>query len=241
MIHTYTINGMTCTGCIAKVKEELLKLSDITAAEVQLLSPQATITMSRHIDTAVLQKAISNAGRYTITMMADRPAIMEEPEKKSWLQTYRPLLLLFGFIGGIATLSAFYNGQWHLMIAMRHFMAGFFLAFSFFKLLDIQGFADSYSSYDVLAKRWHGYGFVYPFIELVLGVAYLLNVVPGITNIVTILVMGFSTIGVVNSVINKRKIRCACLGVVFNLPMSTITIVEDVLMVIMAIVALCVL
>jgi hypothetical protein len=46
--------------------------------------------------------------------------------------------------------------------------------------------------------------------------------------------MGVSIIGVVRSVMNKRKIRCACLGAVFNLPMSTVTIIEDALMIVMS-------
>jgi hypothetical protein len=47
--------------------------------------------------------------------------------------------------------------------------------------------------------------------------------------------MGFSSIGVIQSVLNKKKIQCACLGAVFNLPMSTVTIIEDLLMVSMAV------
>jgi hypothetical protein len=117
---------------------------------------------------------------------------------------------------------------------MRSFMAGFFLVFSFFKFLDIKGFANSYASYDLLAKRWMGWGYVYPFVELALGIAYLVDFDPFITNLATILVMGFSSIGVIQSVMNKRTIQCACLGTVFNLPMSTVTIIEDLLMVGMA-------
>jgi hypothetical protein len=113
---------------------------------------------------------------------------------------------------------------------MTHFMAGFFLVFSFFKLLNIRGFADSYAMYDVLAMRFKPYGYVYPFIELGLGLSYLLVWQPMITNTVTLLVMLFSSIGVIVSVAKRQKIRCACLGAVFNLPMSTITIIEDLLM-----------
>ena len=121
------------------------------------------------------------------------------------------------------------------MAFMQLFMAGFFLAFSFFKMLDIAGFADSYSGYDLLAKRWKGYGYIYPFIELALGIAYLTDFQPYATNIITIAVMGFSTIGVMQSVLNKQEIRCACLGTGFNLPMTTVTIIEDLLMVAMAV------
>jgi len=78
--------------------------------------------------------------------------------------------------------------------------------------------------------RCKAYGFIYPFIELTLGLAYLLAYEPQATNIMTVIVMGFSSLGVIRSVMNKQKIRCACLGTVFELPMSTITIIEDLLM-----------
>ena len=66
MTHTYNIAGMTCNGCVAKTKSELLKLGDITAAEVQL-TPQATIIMQKHVPITVLQNALSKAGNFTIT------------------------------------------------------------------------------------------------------------------------------------------------------------------------------
>jgi hypothetical protein len=117
---------------------------------------------------------------------------------------------------------------------MRHFMAAFFLAFSFFKLLNIRAFADAYAGYDLIAKIWPAWGFVYPFVELALGVAYLIDWNPPLTNWVTLVVMGISLAGVIRAVVSKQTIRCACLGAVFNLPMSTVTIVEDALMVAMA-------
>ena len=121
---------------------------------------------------------------------------------------------------------------------MNIFMAGFFLTFSFFKMLDLKGFADSYAMYDIVAKKIKAWGFIYPFIELALGFAYATNFQPFVTNIVTLIVMTVSIIGVLQSVLNKRKIRCACLGAVFNLPMSTVTIIEDALMIAMSAAAL---
>ena len=114
------------------------------------------------------------------------------------------------------------------------FMAGFFLTFSFFKMLDLKGFAESYSMYDIVAKKVKAYGFMYAFIELGLGIAYATNFQPLVTNVVTLIVMTVSIIGVLQSVLNKRKIQCACLGAVFNLPMSTVTIIEDALMIAMS-------
>ena len=106
--------------------------------------------------------------------------------------------------------------------------------FSFFKLLDIKAFATAYSGYDLLARRWRGWGLIYPFVELALGIAYLAQFNPLLTHWVTIIVMGFSAIGVIRAVASKTQIQCACLGTVFKLPMSTVTIVEDVGMVLMA-------
>ena len=118
---------------------------------------------------------------------------------------------------------------------MRHFMAGFFVVFAFFKLLNTRGFADSYAMYDIVAAKWRFWGYIYPYIELLLGVSYLLNFNPILTNLFTIIVLGVSSVGVIKSNLDKRKIRCACLGDVFNLPMSKVTIIEDLSMVAMAI------
>jgi hypothetical protein len=142
--------------------------------------------------------------------------------------------MIAAYIIAVSFITSIREGVFNWKLGMDHFMAAFFLVFSFFKMLNLRGFADSYSNYDVLAKQWYGYGFVYPFIELLLGVAYLFQWQTVVTNIITIAVMGFSAIGVLQSLFNKRKIQCACLGAVFNLPMSTVTVIEDLLMVAMA-------
>ncbi len=242
MIHQFELTGLTCGGCVATVKRVLLQISGIESVDINTERNEATIKMAHHVSIDALKAALTMYPKYTIADKAVKPATPQSmddsstPETKSWLATYQPLLTVFAYITGIAFLAAEAQNFAFLfsMTFMRYFMAGFFLAFSFFKMLDISGFADSYSGYDILAKRWHGYGFIYPFIELALGVAYLINFQPLATNIATVVVMSFSIIGVLESVLNKRKIRCACLGVGFNLPMSTVTIVEDLSMILMA-------
>jgi hypothetical protein len=156
----------------------------------------------------------------------------------SWWVTYRPILLLFGYITAVALIGATVSGSWNAAAAMRIFMSGFFLSFSFFKLLNLSAFAKSYAMYDIVGRRWAAWGYVYAFVELGLGVAFAVNVFPFYTNLVTLIVMSVSIVGVLQSVLNKRKIKCACLGAVFNLPMSTVTIIEDALMIGMSAVAL---
>jgi hypothetical protein len=154
-----------------------------------------------------------------------------DEETKSWIGTYKPILLIFGYIVGVTVLIEIVSGTfiWHRW--MGHFMAAFFLIFSFFKLLNLKGFAVSYSMYDIVANQWEGWGYMYAFTELALGIAFLTGFDPIITNAVTFIVMSVSIIGVLQSVLNKRKIKCACLGDVFNLPMTTITVIEDALMI----------
>lgn len=232
MTYIYKITGMTCTGCAAKVKTQLEQHPDITFADISLENNMATLTMDSHIATDDLQGLFRQDSKYTINSIAKKKVTKKE---KRVLTTYKPLLLIFFFITAVTGIASIDFGQIDVMKWMTYFMAGFFIVFSFFKFLDLNGFADSYAMYDLLAKRVKAYGMVYPFIELSLGIAYLTGFEPKITYITTIAVMSFSIIGVIQSVIDKKKIRCACLGAVFNLPMSNVTIIEDLLMIIMAV------
>ncbi len=232
MTHTYQIDGMHCGGCISKVKSELLKIENITEVDIKLTSPQGTITMQQHIPIAELQKAVAKAGFFSLKEIM--PPVHQHnkvDDKKNWLTTYKPLLIVFAFITGIASITALQNGQFDDMQWMSNFMAAFFLVFSFFKLLNLKGFSVSYAMYDIVAMRWNSWGYVYAFIELALGIAYLTGFNLLVTNTVTFAVMSVSIIGVLQTVLNKRKIKCACLGDVFNLPMTTITVLEDALMI----------
>ena len=83
---------------------------------------------------------------------------------------------------------------------------------------------------ELLARAVPGYAVAYPFIELALGLAYLTDVVPVVTNGLTAVVMAIGLIGVVRAVMSGQTIRCACLGTGFNLPMSTVTIIENSIM-----------
>jgi len=229
MTHTYSLTGMTCGNCEANVKSRLLSVADVTDVEVSKETKTATLSMSKHIGLSKLQDALGGAGSKYQLNAIEHHEIAEQT--KSWLATYKPILLIFGYILGITLLVEYINGSFDWMHWMSHFMAGFFLVFSFFKLLNLKGFAESYAMYDVVAKKWNGWGFIYPFVELVLGIAFLTEFNPFLTNAITFVIMTVSIIGVLQSVLNKRKIKCACLGDVFNLPMSTITIMEDAVMI----------
>ncbi|MBS1494152.1 MAG: cation transporter [Bacteroidetes bacterium] len=254
MKHSYKITGMHCEACVGKVQKAIVQIPDVENVVVTLNPQQAVVTMRKHIETKKLNEAIKSAGKYSLEEMHESHSVIHTEihsdsnkplnpfaaveEEKSKLTTFTPLIVIFIYLMGFVILSAVNKGEFKLMHEMNNFMGGFFIIFSFFKFLNLSGFADAYSTYDVIAKKWRGYGFIYPFIELGLGVSYLFHTFPQTTNIITLLVMSISSIGVIQSVLKKNKIQCACLGTVFNLPMTTITIIEDLLMVIMAVVML---
>jgi copper chaperone CopZ len=232
MAHTYQFSGITCNGCAKKVTAMLSQIEGITNVAVVLETQNVTVTMQKHIPMSDLAKVFEGT-KYSINNEVPPIMTVESDNETgiSWLATYKPIVLIFAYI----TLVSFLTSANNLMDFMRYFMAAFFLVFSFFKMLNLKGFVESYQMYDVVARRFPVWGYVYVFTELGLGVAYLTNFQPFMTNVVTLIVMSVSIIGVLQTVLNKKKIQCACLGAVFNLPMSSVTIIEDGLMIVMSV------
>lgn len=228
---------MTCSNCAAKIKSELLKLPDVESAEVTLENKEAVITMSKHIPLTVLQNAISKAGNYTINEKGNHAVEMKSDSSRSWIITYKPILIIFGYIILISS-AIVYSYDLTVRDWMNFFMAQFFLVFSFFKFLDLKGFAEGYSTYDLLAIKWTPYGFIYPFIELFFGVSLLIGYNQNLCYVLIAGVMGFSLLGVINSLRKKQVIECACLGTIFKIPLGTVTLVEDLMMVLMSVASL---
>jgi hypothetical protein len=143
---------------------------------------------------------------------------------------------------GILTLSTVLSlvRGWEPTRAMADFMAVFFITFSAFKFADIELFAHTYRTYDILAQRIRPWGYIYPFIEAFLGFWYLLSEAPNNLNVITLLVTGTAAFGVWKEVSKKHhsKFMCACLGRYIRLPLSKVSLVEDVAMFVMAAVML---
>ena len=152
---------------------------------------------------------------------------------KSKLQQLQPLLLILGYITVATVLLNFKRPNWDG--AMMDFMGLFYIVFSFFKILDLKGFPDSFRMYDPLAKAVPAYGWVYPFIETALGLLFLMRLYIPIALVVTLIILGITTIGVTKTLLDKKSIQCACLGTALKLPMTEATFIENAIMIVMAI------
>lgn len=137
--------------------------------------------------------------------------------------SYKPLIAILSFC---ILLSAAQNAsEDHEFMPL--FMGYFFIFLSLFKFFDLKGFVDGFSTYDLITKRRRAYGYAYPFIELALGLAYIINCEPFLINWITVAVMGLSGMGVLNSILSGHKLRCACLGTALNVPLSAVSFLEN--------------
>lgn len=145
-----------------------------------------------------------------------------------------PLIIIFLIIIIFTTARSYIAQHYNPHEIMMNFMGSFFIVFGFFKIIKLTSFAEAYSMYDLIAKRSRIYALAYPFIEVTLGILYLMHVESPIINIITLIIMLISSAGVLTELLKGREIICACLGTVFKIPMTYVTLIEDLLMALMA-------
>ncbi len=147
--------------------------------------------------------------------------------------SYKPLIVVLVFCLLMALATHQFSLQ-HTDPVMSSFMGYFFVLLSLFKFFDLSGFVDGFSMYDLITRKVRAYGYVYPFLELGLGLLFISSLFPVETNMATVVIMGVSAVGVLKSVFSKQKIKCACLGTAINVPLSTVSVIETVGMGLMA-------
>jgi copper chaperone CopZ len=241
MKHTYIISGMTCGGCKTSVEKNLNEIEGVINVFVDIQEGEAIITMNSHIATALLQKALPE--KFKISKKVERKeavivdtSFVSLEEENSKLAQLKPLLIIIFYI---TTASILLNyKEWFLGEFMLDFMGLFYIVFSFFKMLDLNGFKMSFGMYDPIAKKVPFYGKIYPFIETLLGLMFLMRFEIDIALIVTLIILGVTTIGVTRALLGKKLIRCACLGTALKLPMTEATFIENAIMILMAVLML---
>ncbi len=151
-------------------------------------------------------------------------------------KSYLPLIVIFLLILVSSFIGSMRDNLFSVNEFILNFMTGFFLVFAGFKLMDLKGFAEGYSTYDLLAKRLFSYGYVYPFIELAFGLSMLAGLHPTWLLWTEFGVMAFSGLGVGLKLARGERFQCACLGTFLKVPLTKITLIEDFGMAILALV-----
>lgn len=157
----------------------------------------------------------------------ERAEASREPGRGARLEDYLPLGVLLALTLLSATALQFRASVWNWTDWMHNFMGLFLVVFAMFKLFDIKGFVNGFAMYDLLARRVRAWGYVYPFLELALGLAYLAHWQPFVTYAATAGLLVFGALGVLSALRRGLDIECACMGTVLHVPLSTVALVED--------------
>ena len=238
---------MTCEACEYKIQHIFSQIPNVKSVVAKHFNDSVTIESDHKISQETILDILKPHSKYGLmanpTANLDRQSGLNDSTSGTQSNQYFPLFLIVGFITVVSFATSFYGDiyafeYFELKTFLHNFMTGFFLVFSFFKLLNVKAFAESFQMYDLLAAKLPFYGKIYPFIELSLGLLCLIHFQLNYVYLADIIIMGFGALGVIQSVVDKRKIKCACLGTVFNLPMSTVTIIENSLMVLIGIILL---
>jgi hypothetical protein len=156
-------------------------------------------------------------------------------------KSYIPLIVILKVLlltAIVISISDARLGVFSIEKTISYFMIGFFLTFATFKLMDLKGFAQGYSTYDLLAQKWFGYGYIYPLVELFFGLAMILMPFSHVLLWAEFIVMAFSGLGVAIKIARKEEFMCACLGTFLKVPLTKITLIEDFGMALLALILL---
>lgn len=143
---------------------------------------------------------------------------------------YRPIWIIYGLIFGVTAIAAIANGL-GFAAWMKLSMGGIALTFAMFKFFTLEPFARDFAKYDLVAKRFPVYGKAYPFIEAGIGMLFLANLLIPFALVASIIVFGVGLIGVWLALQRGEQTQCACVGKMFDLPLSRVALFENGLMV----------
>ncbi|MEQ8393899.1 MauE/DoxX family redox-associated membrane protein [Thalassobaculum sp.] len=151
--------------------------------------------------------------------------------------TYQPIVAVFATAAAMALATSW--AAFDSVLTVR--TAEWFIAFSMCilaiqKLRDVEGFSTMFLNYDLLARRWVRYGYVYPFAEALAGVLMIAGAVIWLAAPVALFIGTVGAVSVIKAVyVDRREIKCACVGGDTNVPLGAVSLTENLMMVGMAV------
>ncbi|MGN6820402.1 MAG: MauE/DoxX family redox-associated membrane protein [Sphingomonas sp.] len=151
--------------------------------------------------------------------------------------SYRPVIAVFAMTALMASaVSQAVMGTPFTIMAVEWFIALSMCVLAILKLQDVERFSTMFLNYDLLARRWVPYAYVYPFAEALAGVLMVAHVATWLSVPVALFIGGVGAASVVKAVyVDKREIKCACVGGSSNVPLGFVSLTENLMMVAMAI------
>lgn len=150
--------------------------------------------------------------------------------------SYTPVIALFAMTALMALAASFaVEGNAFTLRAAEWFISFSMIVLALLKLQDVDKFATMFLNYDLLAKRWVPYASIYPFAEGLAGVLMTAHALPWVSIPLALFIGGIGAVSVFKAVyIDKRDIKCACVGGSSKVPLGFVSLTENVMMVAMA-------
>ncbi len=149
--------------------------------------------------------------------------------------SYQPVIAIFSVAFLMAVAFGYAAGQAGIVRILEWFIAISMCLLGLQKLQDVESFSTMFLNYDLLARRWVRYGYVYPFAEILAG---LLMIAGALMWLAVPLALFIGTVGAVSVFkavyIDKRELRCACVGGNSRVPLGFVSLTENLMMVAMA-------
>lgn len=151
--------------------------------------------------------------------------------------TYAPVIAIFGMAAAMAlAISWAALGSLLTVQTAEWFVAASMCLLALQKLRDVDGFATGFLNYDLLARRWVPYAHVYPWAEGLAGVLMLSGAMMWLSVPVALFIGTIGAVSVIKAVyIDKRELKCACVGGGSNVPLGFVSLTENVMMVAMGV------
>ena len=150
--------------------------------------------------------------------------------------TYRPVAALFAMTAlmALAASQAVYATPFTLR-AVEWFVAFSMAVLALLKLQNVESFATMFLNYDLLARRWVPYSYVYPFAEGLAGILMIAGVAVWASVPIALVIGGIGAVSVIKAVyIDRRELKCACVGGSSNVPLGFLSLTENLMMIGMA-------
>lgn len=150
--------------------------------------------------------------------------------------TYTPVIALFAVAFMLALAIEFLVGlPVGVATLVPNFIAVAMVLLALQKLKDVESFSSMFLNYDLLAKRWVPYSYLYPFVELGAGILMLAHLLPAISIPAALFIGGVGAVSVFKAVyIDKRELKCACVGGDTKVPLGFVSLSENLMMIGMA-------
>ncbi len=150
--------------------------------------------------------------------------------------SYTPVLAVFAVAALIALAIDWLSMGAITTMVLPNFIAVAMCLLAMLKLQDVERFSTMFLNYDLLARRWVPYGYIYPFAELGAGVLMLAGALTWVSAPVALFIGGIGAVSVFKAVyVDKRELKCACVGGSSNVPLGFVSLTENLMMIAMAV------